>query len=178
MAIFTRESLRNVFNERKNNENEFINNINNHRLHHFENCKKNGILLCDIAGVCYKDLESLIYIHDLSKFDNEEFNGIRQWKNPTSTETKNETLYRKAWLHHIRANPHHPEYWTYVEKELKTIINPVEPIYAVEMFLDWMVDSEDEDSSSIFEFWPANKSKIIIHPETVILMDKFLNAIK
>ena len=89
---------------------------------HIANVKKcyniYGKELCNRLNVDYDKLGKLIEIHDLSKYSEEEFEGIRSYYFPTPSEESDEELrgfrkskYNAAWLHHLRNNPHHPEYW-------------------------------------------------------------------
>lgn len=61
------------------------------------------------------------YIHDASKLE-----GI-EWEH---LGVPNDSQHNVAWLHHVKHNPHHPEYWPGGVHEMK-------PVYVAEMVCDW-----------------------------------------
>lgn len=105
---------------------------------------KYGKIILEYIEVTQTDLAGVVYSHDKSKFSNEEFEAYRVKFYPTNIETKDKALntvkeqFNKAWLHHIRNNPHHPEYWTYVGQENEVVILDMPDIYIAEMILDWI----------------------------------------
>lgn len=117
---------------------------------HIANIKKcyniYGKDLCNILNVDFDELGKLVEIHDLSKYSEEEFEGIRSYYFPTPSEESDEELrgfrkskYNAAWLHHLRNNPHHPEYWMHSNTDDENFgkCDPMKPIYIAEMLLDW-----------------------------------------
>ena len=96
--------------------------------------QKYGNKLCIKLNVPFGDLRVLINEHDNSKWSKEEFDGYRQYYYPCSDETPNKDIMNKAWEHHYKNNPHHPEYWV---DENTGDIKDMDPLYITEMLLDW-----------------------------------------
>lgn len=76
--------------------------------------------------------------HDQSKYSMEEWGlYVRRFGGGIM-----EDDFESAWLHHIRNNPHHPEYWVIpgdLGRENTIVLMP--GIYVVEMIADWMASS-------------------------------------
>lgn len=81
------------------------------------------------------------HIHDFSKFLGVEWDFL----DPSTT---NRVGLKNAINHHIRTNPHHPEYWGGIEK--------MPDIYVAEMVCDWKARST-EFANDLRE-WINNKS--------------------
>ena len=99
----------------------------------------------------FNNIERRIILHDRSKWAVEEFNAYRQYFYPEVNESKNESIFNEAWIHHFSINDHHPEYWIIeYNHHLDEIINEnfsnlqsydmsIEAI--IEMFADWLAMS-------------------------------------
>lgn len=136
---------------------------------------------CYKAGILWRGL-----VHDLSKYSLEEFRvGAKYYQGHRSpNEGEREAYgYSKAWMHHKGRNKHHYEYWTDYNPKTKRI-DPVEmPVkYVIEMFCDRMAASKiykgiDYTDASPLEYYMSSKTRLIIHPNTAILLEKLLNML-
>ena len=109
---------------------------------------------------------SNIINHDLSKYEEIEFEAYRRHWYPTDFESNDTSfckdtdgLYKIAWEHHHRVNQHHPEHW-YLDKERPSDM-PME--FIIEMLCDWWSVGRS-NNNSVFDWWKSdksNKSKIM-----------------
>ena len=84
--------------------------------------------------------------HDDSKYETEEFEIYRRKFFPRNGEEPiSDYEFNKAWLHHIHNNPHHPEYWVYVDYDALNSDKPALVNYyqmdedsIIEMLCDWI----------------------------------------
>lgn len=114
----------------------------------FENLLKSNILQLD-AG----DLEQLrieIENHDMSKYDEEEFEPYRKHFYPCSFENANDTKaeFDKAKEHHFLANNHHPQH---PDRKIK-----VDRISVVHNILDWIAMSY-KFGDYVWDFYEQSK---------------------
>jgi len=114
----------------------------------------------------------LIRRHDESKFSADEFKGYRQWFYPVDGEAIKQDMFDRAWLHHIHNNPHHWEHWVLNGKPLEIPFK-----YVIEMIVDWMAMSFQYQSCPV-KWWQENQSKMILHPETIKLIDDNIYKMK
>lgn len=136
-----------------------------------------GEKLCAIADVDIFKLKSNVEVHDRSKYSEQEFDGYRQWFYPAEGERKSKVIFDKAWLHHLRFNKHHPEYWSYADDNNIVHIDPMEPLYVVEMLLDWTAMGMSKGNSS-YSYWQTNRDRKPIHMQTILLIDKLIEVLK
>lgn len=137
-----------------------------------------GKELCERLEVDYEELGKLIEVHDLSKYSEEEFDGFRCYYFPTPEEERNDELrgfrkskYNAAWLHHLRNNAHHPEYWIYMDDESKTIkCKPMDRIYVAEMLIDWAALSIFFNSTA-YKYWIDSIHEKPLHVDTRELVE-------
>lgn len=129
----------------------------------------------DITDEEWAEVRRNCHIHDRSKLSNDEFEGYRQYFYPVDDEERNEDIFKKAWLHHIRSNPHHWEYWIVPKANGNEVID-MPNVYIMEMVIDWTAMSYHylDDPQS---FYDRNSDKILLHPETRIKVKKIINAI-
>lgn len=102
-----------------------------------------------------------VQYHDLSKYDNIEFDAYRRHWNPTDFEKNDKTsqdlankLYDAAWEHHHQNNKHHPEYWGLDMKPPQDM--PLD--YIIEMLCDWLAMGIFKKSSTK-EWWESEKTQ-------------------
>lgn len=99
--------------------------------------------------------------HDLSKYEEVEFEAYRRHYYPTSAELDdtssselNENLYQAAWKHHHQVNLHHPEHW-YEDMKSPTSMPPE---YIIEMLCDWWSVGNSK-GNTVFDWWESSKTK-------------------
>lgn len=78
-------------------------------------------------------------IHDVSKYEGVEWDHL--WN-------KGDPLFGEALAHHIKTNPHHPEFWG--------SIHDMERLYIPEMVIDWQARSYEFGTS--LTDWIENKA--------------------
>jgi hypothetical protein len=74
------------------------------------------------------------FIHDHSKFSGLEWEHLHSQKDP---------LFAEAWRHHIRHNPHHPEFWG------DGGIHRMERTAVAEMICDWHARAAELDGGGL-----------------------------
>lgn len=85
-------------------------------------------------------------------------------------------IYEKALLNHYHQNPHHPEFWVYVDAEHNRLdCKPMDPIYVCEMILDWIANENREGHLPTSEYWRLNRSSKYIHQDTIVLIDMIID---
>lgn len=118
----------------------------------YEDCTDNYIMSIRITN------------HDSSKYSFEEFEPYRERFFPVEREDGSEPdedevkrNFELGWLHHVHNNPHHPEYWTLVDKgEIKIYDMP--DICIIEMLCDWMAMSKYYNSTTL-SWWQSESAK-------------------
>ncbi len=107
----------------------------------------------------WEKIRQNIYMHDLSNFFVEEFEGYRQYFYPLNEQKKNREIMEKSWKHHIDNNPHHWEFW---KLKGKPIPMPME--YIIEMLCDW--GAQKLKFGEIIEDWFNEQKNILFHDRT------------
>lgn len=173
-----------------NNE-SYINKVNEYRSYidtHIANVKRMyeiyGKDLCDRLKVSYDRLGELIKDHDESKYSKDEFEGFRIYYYPTLEEESDIELrglrknqYNAAWLHHLRNNAHHPEFWIYVDENGTNQCHPMDPIHVAEMILDW-AGMGVFFKKTAYEYWNDNVHAKPLHNSTRDLVDSVIDIFK
>ena len=148
---------------------------------HFKTITKHRhkvIAHCAKVGILWQGLR-----HDLSKYSPQEFlKGARYYlgtKSPNDGE-RADVGYSSAWMHHKGRNKHHFEYWTDYNPETR-VMSPVKmPVrYVKEMFCDRLAASkiyqgDNYSNSHPLEYFIRGKANRSIHPETSVLLEKWL----
>ncbi len=108
----------------------------------------------------YDVLRRYVKNHDASKYSEEEFSGYRQWFYPEKDKEKDSILFKKAWEHHYKNNPHHWEYFLEngTAKEMSKL-------NIAEMLLDWIAMSMKFKNNPA-DWYKENKDRIVLHKET------------
>jgi hypothetical protein len=118
-------------------------------------------------------VDSLIAIHDDSKFSDEEFEPYRKFFFPVSPSEKSYENFRPAWFHHFSNNPHHFEYWIGDDGTFKSTFSERQP-YLVEMVCDWMAMGMHFGNTAI-GWYSSRKDKIRLAPEDRAFVESLLS---
>ena len=87
--------------------------------------------------------------------------------------------FNTAWLHHQRRNPHHWQYWYLLQDEGPDIMIPMPEAFAREMVADWAGAGRTYTGKwSVQEWYEKNKDKILIHPDTRMLVESLIAEFK
>lgn len=147
---------------------------------------KYGKKLSDALDVDISKVKELVDIHDQSKKESEdEINGYISHFYPYKNDDIGEesfglrrAIYEKGLLHHYNSNPHHPEFWIYVNVDKsKMEAKPMDGIYIAEMLLDWIAFSMVGGCKSVEEYWKHNRASMYIHHDTVKIVDRLVDMI-
>lgn len=95
---------------------------------------------------------------------------------------KDEDAFNVAWLHHIHNNPHHWQHWVLItddgEGNEKFMALEMPKYYVIEMIADWWSFSwRSGDLGEIFQWYYEHKDRIIMHPNTLKLVESILEEI-
>ena len=116
---------------------------------HIDNVKKAYFWLKDHAIIDFKEDEAdflkQLNIHDLSKYDEEEYKAYDLYFYGTKTEKVKED-FDYAWLHHIHENPHHWQHWVLINDHEGTYALEMRKEFAYEMICDWWSFSHKTDN--------------------------------
>ena len=122
----------------------------------------------------------LLYHHDESKWSLAEFPAYAQHFHGDKRATMK--MFAAAWLHHIHANPHHPEHWIFPDgwspdgSELENGVMEMPKKYALEMVADWMGASMAYTKSWEMDEWlKANMPEIRVHSATAAYLREVLD---
>ena len=154
---------------------------------HIANVKKAynfyGKKLCDFLQVDYDRLGDMIKDHDKSKYSKEEFEGYRCHWYPTEEEELDrdgagyrQKKYDAAWLHHLRNNSHHPEFWIR-NNDGNPVCETMGKIHIAEMLLDWAGVGIYKDDTA-FEYWIDNAYDKPMNMETMNIVDSCIHIFK
>ena len=174
---------------RKSMKDDYINSYNKYLSDHLENVRKASDWLMKNAVFSLfndsdrdrviKKLSSLGENHDKSKYSAEEYEPYAEYfygDNPKEED------FNKAWHHHIINNPHHWNYWCFVDSidntnEIICVDMPVE--YIVEMIADWWSFSwKIGDLYKIFDWYESRKDGIVVSLKTRKYIELILDYIK
>lgn len=155
---------------------------------HIANVKKvyaiYGKQVCERLGVDYERLGDMIHDHDESKYSVEEFEGFRCYYYPTPEEEADKEMagfrkkkYDAAWLHHLRNNAHHPEFWIYINEDGNPRCHPMDPLHVAEMVIDWAAMGIYFKDTA-YHYWNDNVHAKPLHPDSVKLVDSCIDIFK
>lgn len=148
------------------NENKYREYIDNHRLNvqkAWTNMKSNNDCMDLITKYLNTHTEAaidliddMIKVHDLSKYEPEEFDAYRKNFYPVTPEEKEENLaaFDIAWKHHYHNNMHHWNWWSETGKK-----DEMKLPYVVEMICDWEAMGYVFGNTSR-QFYEQNMNKI------------------
>lgn len=77
-----------------------------------------------------------LWLHDISKFSAIE--AFPYATNDFSKKGKGSLQFQIAWNHHKTMNRHHPEQWMNVNRKGDVDVLPMDDIFILEMFADWI----------------------------------------
>lgn len=125
------------------------------------------------------DLETQFANHDKSKYDEEEYEAYDAYfygKNKTQTVLD---AFNGAWLHHIRHNPHHWQYYVLIQDDDETVCVEMPYRYILEMICDWWAFSwKKGDLFEIFKWYEDHKKHIQLGLETRKKVEDILNRLR
>lgn len=150
---------------------------------HIKNVREAG----EMIGVDKRQLQ----MHDLSKFDLDEFpyyaanfSGGRSGLDVAHDAGKVSDGFAKAWLHHIHLNPHHWQHWIFPDgftpkgSSVEGGVFAMPEEYALEMIADWMGASKTYTGSWDMSHWlSTNMPKITVHSQTAQFLRDRLNTL-
>ena len=152
---------------------------------HFETITRHKLLVMKYCFACGLYEQGLA--HDLSKYSPTEFipGCIYYQGDHSPNEAEREARgYTSAWLHHKGRNRHHFEYWNDYNPKIRQIAGVKMPInYVKEMFCDRVAASKIyqkekySDSHPLEYFLSGKPRRILIHPETSDLLEKWLTVL-
>lgn len=137
--------------------------------------------LPEVLGDDVNRLRANIYIHDESKYFNEEYDAYDKYFYGGEKTPEVENEFNRAWLHHIHNNPHHWQHWVLIndDPKLGEIVLEMEHVYIIEMICDWWSFSWiKEDLYEIFKWWNEHKDHIKLGVETRKTVIDILDKIK
>lgn len=132
-----------------------------------------------------------LLVHDMSKFSSEEWGPYARWfytrapdgrtwyevykeardlhpgcmSEPWQTARNLKADFDGAWVHHQRYNDHHWESWKR---------QPMPDRYAREMVADWTAAGMDKGFLDVHEWYVLNRTRILLHPDTRVLVERLL----
>ena len=132
------------------------------------------------------NLEQRIRVHDMSKFDKEEFYPYCQYFYPEEDHFPSKNIMLQGWIHHYSYNDHHPEFWI-IDRDiyaqhicnenftgLKSKDMPIEAI--LEMFSDWLAMSLI-NHSSLRDWYNKEGIKLPFSYKTQQLVKQIMNIL-
>lgn len=86
-----------------------------------------------------------------------------------------EDRFTISWLHHQNRNKHHWQYWVITKDTGETFPLPMPEKYVKEMVADWAGAGKAITGEwEVVEWHNKNKSKMKLHSETKLLVEKYL----
>jgi hypothetical protein len=131
-----------------------------------------GDSLCAELHILPKHLEEVVSVHDMSRYETEEFDLWRQYKFPDPGKKPDKELYMVAKRHHWSVNGHHPEHWINADGTVR----PMELVNVAEMLCDWTSEVVFEDHKHVKQWYYAQMKKepYKFHPDTQHLVERLL----
>lgn len=109
-------------------------------------------------------------LHDISKFYPSEFIPYAHFFYGGKHTSETSYNFERAWMLHVRRNPHHSSYWYYVGKKR---IYPMPYRYIVEMICDWKA-MEKTGGDSVKVWYDKSKSRRKLHPTTRVMVESMI----
>lgn len=117
-------------------------------------------------------LASNVKVHDVSKYDDNEFEAYRSYFFTADGDVKDKEVFDKAWVNHVRENLHHPEYWVdHSHGKIVTVEIPME--YLLECLCDLGAMSI-KFSNTIDSYYQSNRTKFIMHEKTKVTFENLI----
>ena len=144
------------------------------------------MLACFKHGIPWRGI-----VHDISKFRPSEWipyarffydpNGNKKTRRdstgyykPTDT---GDVAFDYAWLLHQKRNKHHWQWWCLPKDGGGIKVLPMPRKYALEMYCDWVGAGRAQGVDDWYNpgrWYEANKSKMILHADTVRMVEDFI----
>lgn len=106
------------------------------------------------------------YGHDADYYRDASRRGVAI-RPPRGHKLRDEVAFERAWLHHQHANPHHWQHWVLREDDGDTVVLPMPEGLTREMVADWMGAGRAITGRwDVASWYAANRTKILLHPET------------
>lgn len=107
-------------------------------------------------------------IHDWTKFlPSEWLPYARTFYAPDgSKQYKPDADFNRAWNHHQKANSHHWQYYVLHEDSGGLVVIEMSAADRNEMLADWRGAGLAQGKPNTWEWYEANKDKIMLHPDT------------
>lgn len=126
--------------------------------------------------------------HDLSKFQPVEwfayanffYGGWRldNYNGESKAPPELKHAYDIAWNHHMKANDHHWQYWVMVFDSGETKALQMPDAAMREMLADWIGAGRAQGKPETWDWYEANKDKMLLHPVTRFWIEKKLAELK
>ncbi len=121
--------------------------------------------------------------HDWAKFLPSEwfayvnffFRGISSLKSGGSIAKKATPEFEMAWNHHLNFNDHHWQYWVRIGDDGTTKPLLMPKVCQLEMVCDWKGAGKALGKPDTLAWYTINRDKIMLHPETRILVEQYLD---
>ena len=123
-------------------------------------------------------LDNQIELHDMSKYEDEEFYPYLYHFYPSEAGADDEVAYDRAWNHHQKHNPHHWQYWILQKDSGKQVLLDMPENYVIEMLCDWMSFSLKNPESTAYKWWMDNQDKMVMSDGTKKLVNKYIEYFK
>ena len=129
------------------------------------------------------DVDKIIYEHDESKYDPEEYSAYDAYfygRDKVGVMKASEN-FNRAWLRHIHKNPHHWQHWVLINDDPKLGETCIEiPYqYVMEMICDWWSFGwKDNNPYEIFRWYEDHKAHMKLHPDTRRLVETILKEMQ
>ena len=135
-----------------------------------EECVEDGMLTL---------IDLLITKHDASKKSNQEWFAYRNYFYDKENHSRSSEEFNMAWNYHQKRNPHHCQYWVLIndvdEPQLQAMEMPFE--YVIELLCDWHSAGQHYGNTA-YDWYDKQKDKMILHPNTRALIEKYLEYLK
>lgn len=121
-------------------------------------------------------------LHDWTKFmpnewsayANRSYTKTGESKRALGISTTDDFEYMK--MRHRGRNKHHWQAWVQIKSRGRLIPLPIPEVYVKEMVADWAsVGHYKYGINDIMEWYKKHRDGMVLHPDTVILLDKLVN---
>lgn len=123
----------------------------------------------------------LMYGHDKSKSDPEEYDAYDRYFYGGNRSYAVVQEFRLAWLHHIHNNPHHWQHWILINDNPAEgeILLDMPYIYIIEMICDWWAFSWAKGNLyEVFSWYDEHKDYMKLSDKTRKTVEDILTKIK
>lgn len=160
---------------------QYDNYLENHRTNVINGYKWLKENLPEILGKNFDVEWQIVYDHDYSKNDLDEYAAYDAYFYGGNRSYKVVNDFRRAWLMHIHRNPHHWQHWilTNDNPDEGEIILDMDHNYIIEMICDWWAFSwNKENIYEIFGWYEQHKDYIKLSDKTRSTVEYILDKMK